>query len=247
MPPIAASSTDGCASGNRPCANHRKKPRSYTYDHFCPFVAAPIGERNRGRFWLFLFAQTVALLEASTVAVRSESRWTRQLVGSQESTVRWEDVFARVESPLIVCIVLWLVCIGVAVDDRRLLAKQSPELRDEQTAQIFFLFHTFLAVTSITTHEFLRASTIDYLHNTEDFDLPCVSRRRASRRSSGPARSFSRGFFGNIWTYFGQDGLLATLCCRQWRPISWVRPVFIDRNSENWWEHPWQNKYWSCC
>jgi hypothetical protein len=27
----------------------------------------------------------------------------------------------------------------------------------------------------------------------------------------------------------------------------WKMPMSIDRESEDWWNHPWQNKYWSCC
>ncbi|KAJ8601188.1 hypothetical protein CTAYLR_003216 [Chrysophaeum taylorii] len=183
----------------------------YTYDHYCPLVSAPIGERNRFRFWLFLLAQTLSLGQAAVLAAREES-------------VRWNDIFDGVETALVVGLALWLVFIAVA---------------------IFFLFHTFLALTNITSHEFLRASTLDYLHNTEDFDLP-----------------FSRGLCGNIRTFifqartvellssklsFTQDGLVAALCCRKWKPIPWVRSIFIDRDSEDWWNHPWQNRFWSCC
>jgi len=32
-----------------------------------------------------------------------------------------------------------------------------------------------------------------------------------------------------------------------WIPVVWKMPEFIDRESEDWWNHPWQNKYWSCC
>ena len=39
----------------------------------------------------------------------------------------------------------------------------------------------------------------------------------------------------------------AALCRREWAPTPWVRPAFIDRDSEDWWNNPWQNKYWSCC
>jgi len=95
----------------------------------------------------------------------------------------------------------------------------------------FFLFHTFLALANLTTHEFLRADTIDYLYNTEDFDLP-----------------FSRGPCANLALFFLQDGLCTALRCRsEWHPTLWLRAAFIDRNNPDCCSHPWQNRYWSCC
>lgn len=164
----------------------------YTYDHYCPLLGTPIGERNRGRFWMFLLAQTVALGQAAALA---------------ETTVRWEDIFKGVEVPLFACLALWITFLSIAV---------------------FFLFHTFLALTNMTSNEFLRAATLDYLHNTEDFDLP-----------------FSRGPCANLYLFFSQDGLF--WWCHKWKPIPWVRAAFINRNAADWWNHPWQNKYWSCC
>ena len=94
----------------------------------------------------------------------------------------------------------------------------------------FLVFHAFLALTNMTTHEFLKADSLDYLHNTEDFDLP-----------------FSRGFLGNLRVYVGQDGTWAFLRRRPWAHVKWTRPSRVDRDSEDWWRNPWQNKYWSCC
>ena len=103
-----------------------------------------------------------------------------------------------------------------------------PELRGQGVARD--LFHAFLALTNMTTHEFLKADSLDYLHNTEDFDLP-----------------FSRGFLGNLRVYVGQDGTWAFLRRRPWAHVKWTRPARVDRDSEDWWRNPWQNKYWSCC
>jgi len=170
----------------------------YTYDHFCPIVSTPIGEKNRGRFWLFLFAQTTALGYAAILA---------------ESAVTWAGVFdGSANKALITALILWLVFFAQAA---------------------FFVFHTFLALANLTTHEFLRADTIDYLYNTEDFDLP-----------------FSRGLCGNLRTFFLQDGLIAALFCSSaaaWRPVPWARAAFIDRTNADWRSHPWQNEYYSCC
>lgn len=166
----------------------------YSYDHYCPFVANVVGEKNRPRFWLYLLAQMVALVHLVTIA---------------ESAVSWADIKDGATRALFLVVVLSvLLLVNVA----------------------FFVFHTFLLLTNMTTNEFLRAHRLDYLVNTEDFDLP-----------------FSRGLVGNVRVYFGQDGLLTALRGATWAPIPWVRPAFIERDSDDWWNHPWQNKYWSCC
>jgi len=33
----------------------------------------------------------------------------------------------------------------------------------------------------------------------------------------------------------------------EWTPTLWQRPGPVIHDSEKWWKHPWQNKYWSCC
>jgi hypothetical protein len=38
-----------------------------------------------------------------------------------------------------------------------------------------------------------------------------------------------------------------TVSSSSWTPVLWYPPGKIVRDSEDWWEHPWQNKYWSCC
>ena len=143
-----------------------------------------------------------AFLVAQTVALA-------RLAAMAESAVRWADVFNGSERAFVLCIalgILWLFAFG------------------------FLAFHSFLLLSNMTTNEFMRATKLDYLTNTEDFDLP-----------------FSRGIVGNVFVYFAQDGLLCALCRRDWAPIPWVRPAFIDRDSEEWWNNLWQNKYWSCC
>ena len=126
-----------------------------------------------------------------------------------EAAVRWADVDAgHLRAPFLAVslTLLFLVCAA------------------------FFVFHTFLLLTNMTTNEFLGAHRLDYLHNTEDFDLP-----------------FTRGLAGNVAVYFGQDGAFTALRRSEWLPTPWVRPAFIDRDSDDWWANPWQNKYWSCC
>jgi hypothetical protein len=33
----------------------------------------------------------------------------------------------------------------------------------------------------------------------------------------------------------------------KWTPQLWEKPGPIVRDSPDWWNHPWKNKYWSCC
>jgi hypothetical protein len=47
----------------------------------------------------------------------------------------------------------------------------------------------------------------------------------------------------NLLTFCRRDASFQ----REWRPTVWQPPGPIVRDSEKWWEHPWQNKYWSCC
>lgn len=89
--------------------------------------------------------------------------------------------------------------------------------------------HTCLIMGNITTFEFIKGPRhLEYLRGTRDMDLP-----------------FSRG---------GCIGNVGRLCCSNnnnggpsWKPTLWSPPGKIVRDSEDWWEHPWQNKYWSCC
>ena len=101
-------------------------------------------------------------------------------------------------------------------------------------AYSMLLVHTLLAMGNVTTFEFRKGPRhLDYLRGTKDMDLP-----------------FSRG---------GCVGNVGRLCCSStpcsteqqqqlvWKPTLWAAPGKIVRDSEDWWEHPWQNKYWSCC
>lgn len=91
-----------------------------------------------------------------------------------------------------------------------------------------FIFHTFLLVVNMTTFEFMASHERDYLEGTEDWDFPF---------SQSPTRNLTLA----CWTH----GL--ELLYKPWKPHSWARRKHINRNSENIWESPWQNKYYSCC
>lgn len=83
--------------------------------------------------------------------------------------------------------------------------------------------HSFFAVANLTTFECSKGPRhLDYLKGTRDMDLP-----------------FSKGLRSNLSAYCQFFG--------RWKPRMWTAPGKIIRDSEDWWEHPWQNKYWSCC
>jgi hypothetical protein len=93
-----------------------------------------------------------------------------------------------------------------------------------------YVFHTWLACTCMTTYEFMRSERIDYLKGTRDFDLP-----------------YSRGLGTNLKFFFFKDGLLHIIFNHKWQPQNWKLPGKIVRDSEEWWDNLWENKYWSCC
>ena len=105
-------------------------------------------------------------------------------------------------------------------------------------ATILFAIHTLLMITNSTSFEFGKASGhIDYLRGTRMMDFP-----------------FGLGLFNNLRVFFGKDDVSKRLSCASsellnanWTPTVWRMPKSIERDSEDWWNHPWQNKYWSCC
>ena len=108
--------------------------------------------------------------------------------------------------------------------------------------------HMFLALTNSTTFEFNKASHLEYLRNMDALSLP-----------------FSQGSMcANLRLFVQRDDCFRTYCCwpctrlssggietglvsTPWTPIEWPAPSPEPRDSDDWWNHPWRNKYWSCC
>lgn len=104
-------------------------------------------------------------------------------------------------------------------------------------AYIMLLIHSVLALCNTTTFEHTIGSKLDYLQGTETMDMV-----------------FSRGCIANLALFCCQRDSLclpfwneSELRQTTWAPILWQPPGKIVRDSEDWWNHPWQNKYWSCC
>lgn len=101
------------------------------------------------------------------------------------------------------------------------------------SASAMLFVHTIHSLGNTTTFELGKGSKhIDYLKGTKICDFP-----------------FSKGLHNNlrlfccvkdtIWNkYFGRP---------KWLPQLWLPPGKIVRDSDDWLEHPWENKYYSCC
>jgi hypothetical protein len=112
---------------------------------------------------------------------------------------------------------------------------------------LIWIIHTLLGMGNVTTFELTKGSEhVDYLYGTNMLDFP-----------------FARGLWYNLRTFIMRDDIAVWFvrhCSRvgsmsnnttnetnEWVPKVWKMPLSIDRESEEWWNHPWQNKYWSCC
>jgi palmitoyltransferase len=102
---------------------------------------------------------------------------------------------------------------------------------------LIFIMHTLFLCSNLTTFECGKGPEhIDYLQGTRYTDAP-----------------FSRGMLRNMHQFCCQrdDGCSATTCkqtaSRSWKPILWQTPGKIVRDSDDVWEHPWENKYYTCC
>ena len=198
-----------------------------TFDHHCIFMGVCIGERNRNRFYIFLLCQTIGFYLCTRIMATSSYGFTTILFPITTTTASsmnhkrylyYFDV-ARVVFAKVYIYPLTLV------------------------AFIMLALHTFLVITNLTTFECtIGPKRLDYLQNTEEtMDLP-----------------FYRGIVPNIYLYCKSDDLCngnrscelgrrRSIQQRPWIPIVWEQPGPIIRDSPDWWNHPWKNKYWSCC
>jgi hypothetical protein len=106
-------------------------------------------------------------------------------------------------------------------------------------AALMSVIHLFMALSNSTTFEFGKSSHLEYMRNVDATDLP-----------------FSRGICSNMAVFLQRDDWIRQTLRRsnndpqdgqQWNPIQWSPPVAARRDSEDWWNNPWRNKYWSCC
>ena len=88
-----------------------------------------------------------------------------------------------------------------------------------------WIIHTAFAMSNKTTFECGKGPEhIDYLRGTRYTDSP-----------------FSRGCLFNLYQFCWKRNQ------KNWKPIVWQTPGKIVRDSDDIWEHPYENKYWTCC
>lgn len=102
-------------------------------------------------------------------------------------------------------------------------------------AFMMVIVHTWMMLTNSTTFEIEKREHLEYLGGTEMCDLP-----------------FSKSLCHNIYLFCcKKDDLIISTRWKKkpmtWRPIPWKPTGPINRNSEDWINNPWQNKYWTCC
>jgi DHHC palmitoyltransferase len=198
-----------------------------TFDHHCGFMGVCIGERNHARFWFFLLCQAVGFYLCCRIVGSSSLGWTTLLFPQPSALNIHATIPHATDSHG------WFDAVRVIVAKVYLYPLTL-------VAWIMLGLHTFFLLCNVTTFEFTKGPRhIDYLQGTEDMDLP-----------------FSQGCVGNVrLCCIGDTGCHATTWCSDrpdenrpyWKPILWQKPGKIIRDSLDWWNHPWQNKYWSCC
>ena len=205
-----------------------------TLDHHCHFIGTCIGERNHARFWWFLtaqaygFATCVNIVGGSRVGVRMGLNY---LFGYNNSSGATGG--NTLNAIIVVVAKLYLYPLTFF-------------------AVLMWFTHTFFGLGNGTTYECGKGPRrIDYLSGTKLMDLPF------SRGCWGNVRSFCcyrDAMAGWLPSLFKHDGNATVELQKkgkagegEWTPVLWRPPGKIDRDSEDWWQNPWENKYWSCC
>ena len=199
-----------------------------TFDHHCVFMGVCIGEGNRCQFYIFLLCQSIGFYLCTSIISTSSLGFTTILfpkISSSSSSIYLEAV--RVIMAKLYVYPLTIV------------------------AYIMLGLHTFFVITNLTTFECTKGpSHLDYLQNTEEtMDLPFyrgIFQNIYLCCTSDDLCHHSRTTIGSCW-YGRNYRYCQRLPARPWIPILWEKPGPIVRDSPDWWNHPWKNKYWSCC
>jgi len=216
-----------------------------TFDHHCNFIGTCIGERNHCRFYWFLTFQFIAfifclsIIQSAVFVVPSllknhhnnileSTNTTRTMSIELKDFGRYSGVF-RTTMIVLSNLYIWPLTFS---------------------AGIMWCSHTFFALANLTTFEFGRRVRIDYLKGTKQCDLPFSAGLCQNIKLFCCFRDACWGGTMKFWRAF-----VRCLTCKKrkeirnenWKPIYWNPPGRIVRDSDDFWNHPWQNKYYSCC
>lgn len=188
-----------------------------TFDHHCGFINTCIGERNHCRFYWFLIFQAIGFWKCCHIVNGSH-------IG-------------------IVCFVNYACGKGISFGDLAVVVIARIYLYTLTfAATLMAIVHTWLMLTNGTTFEMEKREHVEYLKGAEMCDLP-----------------FSRGLCGNLRLFCCiRDAVGEAMPCSRWKrrrtekrekfqPILWKPLILVQKDSDDWINNPWQNKYWTCC